>query len=141
MPHRSVSKTVDHPRSIDQLLDSQASLEKARVDRAKAEKARADHLKAEGVPASESRPGPSAAGGSVLIQIGAFSTERLADQEWSRAAALAPGPMAGKGKRVVPVSKGGETLFRTSITGFASRDQALALCDRLQAAGGHCFVH
>jgi hypothetical protein len=39
------------------------------------------------------------------------------------------------------VTRDGDTLYRTSITGFASRDQALALCARLKAAGGVCFVH
>jgi cell division septation protein DedD len=76
----------------------------------------------------------------VVVQIGAFSSARLADKEWSNAAAVAPGAMAGKGKRVVAVNKDGETLYRTAITGFANRDQALALCDRLRDAGGHCFV-
>jgi cell division protein FtsN len=76
----------------------------------------------------------------VLIQIGAFSSEALADKEWSKVASIAPGPMAGKGKRVVPISKDGATLYRTSITGFASRDQAQGVCDRLVAAGGKCFV-
>jgi cell division protein FtsN len=79
-------------------------------------------------------------GGPAVVQIGAFSSEALADQEWSKAAAVAPGAMAGKGKRVVPVTKDGSTLYRTAITGFASRDQAQALCDRLQAAGASCFV-
>jgi cell division protein FtsN len=79
-------------------------------------------------------------GGPVVVQIGAFSSARLADKEWSNAAAVAPGAMAGKGKRVVAVNKDGETLYRTAITGFANRDQALALCDRLRDAGGHCFV-
>ncbi len=82
----------------------------------------------------------AATSGPVLVQIGAFSSESLADQEWSKAAAIAPGAMAGKGKRVVPLIKDGATLYRTSITGFATRDQAVALCDRLQAAGGSCFV-
>ncbi len=90
-------------------------------------------------------PKPSKAvaepGGPVLVQIGAFSSESLADKEWSKAAAIAPGAMAGKGKRVVPLTKDGATLYRTSITGFATRDQAVALCDRLKAAGGSCFVH
>ena len=77
---------------------------------------------------------------AAVVQIGAFSSERLADKEWSKAAAVAPGPMAGKGKRVVPVTKDGATLYRTSITGFASREQAQSLCDRLKVAGGNCFV-
>jgi hypothetical protein len=41
---------------------------------------------------------------------------------------------------VVPVTKDGDTLYRTSITGFVSRDQAQALCARLKAGGGSCFV-
>ncbi len=79
--------------------------------------------------------------GAAVVQIGAFSSERLADKEWGKAAALAPGAMAGKGKRVVPVTKDGATLYRTSITGFATRAQAQALCDRLKAQGETCFVH
>ena len=78
--------------------------------------------------------------GPAVVQIGAFSSESLADKEWSKAAAVAPGAMAGKGKRVVAVTKDGATLFRTAITGFASREQAQSLCDRLQAAGASCFV-
>jgi cell division protein FtsN len=79
-------------------------------------------------------------GGPAVVQIGAFSSESLADTEWSKAAAVSPGAMAGKGKRVIPVTKDGSTLYRTAITGFASREQAQALCDRLQAAGASCFV-
>ncbi len=78
--------------------------------------------------------------GTAVVQIGAFSSESLADKEWSKAAAVAPGAMAGKGKRVVAVTKDGATLYRTAITGFASREQAQSLCDRLQAAGASCFV-
>ena len=87
-------------------------------------------------PASVSPPSDT----PVIVQIGAFSSERIADQEWSKAAAVAPGAMVGKGKRVVPVSKDGAMLYRTSITGFDSREQAEALCARLKSAGGTCFV-
>jgi cell division septation protein DedD len=48
--------------------------------------------------------------------------------------------MAGKGKKVVTVAKDGATLYRTSITGFASREEAQALCAKLQGAGKTCFV-
>jgi len=80
------------------------------------------------------------AGGGVEVQIGAFSSQAQADQAWSAAASAAPGAMAGHGKRLVPLSRDGATLYRTFITGFASRDAALALCDRLKAAGRSCFV-
>ena len=39
--------------------------------------------------------------------------------------------MAGKGKKVEPLSRDGTALYRTSITGFASRQEAEALCDRI----------
>lgn len=134
--HRTAPQTADRPQSIDQLLEGQTAGEKTKVD-----KIRAERIKADKARVAMPDLGAKDAAGPVLIQIGAFSSGRLADQEWSRAAALAPGPMAGKGKRVVPVTKDGETLYRTSITGFSSRDQAVELCDRLKAAGGHCFVH
>ena len=103
--------------------------------------AQADKPKAAQTPAkvqTQDTAGDPAA--SAVVQIGAFSSEALADKEWSKAAAVAPGAMAGKGKRVVAVNKDGATLYRTAITGFASRDQAQALCARLQAAGASCFV-
>ena len=101
-----------------------------------------DALIADAAKTKAPKPPKAAAetSGPVLVQIGAFSSESLADKEWSKAAAVAPGPMAGKGKRVVPLTKNGATLYRTSITGFATRDQAVALCDRLKSAGGSCFV-
>ena len=86
------------------------------------------------------KPAPTAKTGPAVVQIGAFSSESLADQAWSGAAAVAPGSMAGKGKRVVAMDKDGTTLYRTAITGFASRDAAQALCDKLKATGASCFV-
>ncbi|WP_340647184.1 SPOR domain-containing protein [Phenylobacterium sp.] len=83
---------------------------------------------------------PVAAGGAAAVQIGAFSTSALADKGWSDAARIAPGATAGKGKRVEAIQKDGATLYRTSVTGFASRADATAFCDQLKAAGKSCFV-
>jgi hypothetical protein len=76
----------------------------------------------------------------AVVQIGAFSSAQQADEGWNAAAGIAPATMAGKGKKVVTVAKDGATLYRTSITGFASREEAQALCAKLQAAGKTCFV-
>ena len=46
----------------------------------------------------------------------------------------------GKGKKVEAVQKGTSTLYRTQVTGFASRAEASAFCDKLKAAGKNCFV-
>lgn len=78
--------------------------------------------------------------GGYVVQIGAFSSPALADKEWSSAAGLAPGSMAGKGKRVAQITKDGATLYRTAITGFDTREQAQAVCAKLAAAGRACFV-
>jgi len=78
--------------------------------------------------------------GVAAVQIGAFSSQALADKGWSDAAAVAPGAAAGKGKSVEKVDKDGKTLFRTQVTGFASRADATAFCDKLKAAGKACFV-
>ena len=74
------------------------------------------------------------------MQIGAFSSQALADSEWNKAVAVAPGVAAGKGKKVEAVQKGTSTLYRTQVTGFASRAEASAFCDKLKAAGKNCFV-
>jgi len=89
---------------------------------------------------AEAPAAAAASGGPAEVQIGAFSSAAQADQGWSGAAGIAPGPMAGKGKKVVPVTVDGRTLYRTFVTGFASHDAAQALCDRLKAAGRTCFV-
>jgi hypothetical protein len=91
------------------------------------------------VQASPRRASPAPSGG-FAVQIGAFSSQALADKEWSSAAGLAPGTMAGKGKRVAQISKDGATLYRTAITGFDTREQAQAMCAKLAAAGRACFV-
>jgi len=78
--------------------------------------------------------------GAASVQIGAFSSQALADKGWNDAVKIAPGPAAGKGKKVQAVEKDGATLYRTTVTGFASRDTAAAFCNQLKAAGKNCFV-
>jgi hypothetical protein len=107
--------------------------------------ARAAPAKPETKPAAAA-PAPAAqasavkSAGVAAVQIGAFSSQALADKGWSDAAAVAPGAAAGKGKSVEKVDKDGKTLFRTQVTGFTSRADATAFCDKLKAAGKACFV-
>jgi outer membrane biosynthesis protein TonB len=63
---------------------------------------------------------PAASGAGAGVQIGAFSSEAIADREWAAAVASAGG--------------------RTTVTGFPDRAAAQAFCDRLKAAGKSCFV-
>ncbi|PZQ55964.1 MAG: sporulation protein [Phenylobacterium zucineum] len=80
----------------------------------------------------------AAAGGAARVQVGAVSSTALADKAWSDAVSAAPGLGAGKGKAVEKIEGG--SLYRTFVTGFASRADAQAFCARLQAAGKSCFV-
>ncbi|MBU4434415.1 MAG: SPOR domain-containing protein [Alphaproteobacteria bacterium] len=93
------------------------------------------------VVATAATPKPAtSASGSAMVQIGALSSPALADKAWNDAARLAPGLAAGKGKKVEAIDKNGTTLYRTSVTGFASRESAKAFCDAISAAGKSCFV-
>jgi cytoskeletal protein RodZ len=82
----------------------------------------------------------AAASGPAAVQIGALSSPALADKAWSDAVRLAPGLAAGKGKKVEAVDKNGTTLYRTSVTGFPSRETAKAFCEAIAASGKSCFV-
>jgi hypothetical protein len=83
---------------------------------------------------------PKAATGGAAVQIGAVSSTALADKAWNDAVAVAPGLAAGKGKSVEKIDKNGGVLYRTAVTGFASREAAVGFCDKLKAAGKSCFV-
>lgn len=78
-----------------------------------------------------------AAGGPASVQIGAFSSTAQAEQGLADAARIAGG---GKGRSVQPIQRNGATLYRTTVTGFASKAEAQAYCGKLQAAGKSCFV-
>jgi cytoskeletal protein RodZ len=82
-------------------------------------------------------PAAKPAGGAAAVQIGAYSSQALADKGWSDAVAIAGG---GHGKSVQKVEKDGKTFFRTAVTGFPSRTEASAYCAKLKAAGKACFV-
>jgi len=87
-------------------------------------------------PAPKPAATPAPAGGGASVQIGAFSSQALADSNWA-AAVKAPGG-AGKGKHVELVP--GKGLYRTTVTGFGSRADAAAFCNALKAGGKSCFV-
>jgi cytoskeletal protein RodZ len=80
-----------------------------------------------------------AASGPV-VQIGAFSSAALSDQGYADVSKIMVGQMAGKAKHVMTVDHDGATLFRTWVSGFATRAQAGAFCAALKAHSKPCFV-
>ncbi|MDB5446923.1 MAG: hypothetical protein JWQ97_2240, partial [Phenylobacterium sp.] len=85
-------------------------------------------------------PAPAKVAGGAAVQIGAVSSTAIADKAWNEAVAVAPGLAAGKGKGVEKIEKGGHVLYRTAVTGFATKADAAAFCGKLKAAGKACFV-
>jgi len=92
-------------------------------------------------PAAKVEPRPAVtAGGSSSVQIGAYSTPGLADQEYAAVVRRHSQFTAGAEKRVQEVTtSSGSTVYRTTVTGL-SREQATGLCDAIKAGGGDCFV-
>jgi len=83
---------------------------------------------------------PAAVAGGAMVQIGAYSTSALADRGYGEIAAAFPGHMAGKAKRIEPLSVDGRTLYRGLVSGFADRAAAETFCDTLKASGRTCLV-
>ena len=75
-----------------------------------------------------------------VAQIGAFSSQSLAEKGWNDVAALEPGKMAGKTKKVESATRDGKTFYRAFVGGFASKSDASAFCASLVAAGKGCIV-
>ena len=128
--------TLKAKRTSTADADSPAAKAKPAMVVAEAAPAAAKHAAA----SQEQTPNGKHAGG-YAVQIGAFSSQALADKSWNSVAGIVPGSMAGKGKKVASVTKAdGTTLYRTAITGFDSRADAQAMCAKLSAAGRTCFV-
>lgn len=90
--------------------------------------------------APETKPAAAPAKGGASVQVGAVTSTELADKTWNEAIKAAGGLGSGKGKAIEKVERDGKTLYRTGVTGFASRADAQAFCAKLQGAGKSCFV-
>lgn len=83
-------------------------------------------------------PAP-AAGGTSAVQIGAFSSAAIANAEYAKVRSAFAQHTSGRGKGVEPVVREGQTLYRTTFTGFA-REDAQKFCAALKASGRACIV-
>ena len=81
----------------------------------------------------------AATGGAGVVQIGAYSSKALAEQEFAKVRSGFAKFTAGRSTHVEGVQKGSATLYRAAFTGF-SKAQATAFCGALKAAGRACIV-
>lgn len=91
------------------------------------------------VPVQPAAPAaaPSAGGGSWGVQIGAFTSTSIADQEYAHVVGANPSFATGRSKVIQPVP--GKNLYRTIVSGF-SREQAAAFCAQLKSQGRDCII-
>ncbi len=90
-------------------------------------------------------PAPAAgapeASGSYVLQIGAYKSQADADTAWTTYKTKHASLLAGYSPDVRQADLGEKGIwYRLRITGFPSKDVASALCDRLKADGGGCFL-
>lgn len=91
-------------------------------------------------PAPTPPPAPAPSGGAAAVQIGAFSSQAIADREYAAVAGAFPQFAAGASKRVEQVqTASGQTVYRTTFTGLSAED-ARAFCAALRASGRDCLV-
>ena len=90
------------------------------------------------IPPAASAP---AGGGSFVLQIGAYKSQADADTAWTTYKTKHASLLSGYSPDVRQADLGEKGIwYRLRITGFPSKDVASALCDRLKADGGGCFL-
>ncbi|MGZ5925233.1 MAG: SPOR domain-containing protein [Rhizomicrobium sp.] len=94
------------------------------------------------VPAATPPAASAPAGsGSFVLQIGAYKSQADADTAWTTYKTKHASLLSGYSPDVRQADLGEKGIwYRLRITGFPSKDVASALCDRLKADGGGCFL-
>ncbi len=102
--------------------------------------------KAKRVEVADTRDQASAAGvpqasqGSFAVQLAAPGTEQEARETQDRLMKKYAAELAGFHTSIHKAAVGGKPVYRVRVPGFPSRDEAIALCQKLQSGGGNCFV-
>jgi cell division protein FtsN len=85
-------------------------------------------------------PAAAVAGAGYVLQIGAYKSQADAEGAWKTYQAKHAALLAGYTDNVQQADLGEKgTWYRLRIGGFADREVATALCDRLKADGGACI--
>lgn len=82
---------------------------------------------------------PVAASGTASVQIGAFTSQDIANGEYAKVASSYGLFVGGAGKKIEKVETASGTFYRTAFTGL-SVDKAKSFCSALKAAGHDCIV-
>jgi hypothetical protein len=92
-------------------------------------------------PAAPPTALPTMVSGAFVLQIGAFPSQADADAAWKTYKAKHAALLADANDDVQQADLGDKGIwYRLRVTGFPSKDVAAAMCDRLKADGGSCFL-
>jgi SPOR domain len=83
---------------------------------------------------------PQASADSFAVQLAAPGTEQEAREAQVRLLKKFAAELAGFHTSIRKAEVGGKLVYRVRVSGFPSRDEAAALCQKLQSGGGSCFV-
>jgi hypothetical protein len=83
---------------------------------------------------------PQASQGSFAVQLAAPWTEQEARETQVRLMKKFAAELAGFHTSIHKAAVSGKPVYRVRVPGFPSRDEANALCQKLQSGGGNCFV-
>jgi len=92
-------------------------------------------------PGSAPTASAPAQSGSYVLQIGAYKSDADAHAAWNSYKARHAALLAGYTPDVQRADLGAKGIwYRLRIAGFARKDVASAMCARLKADGGNCFL-
>lgn len=82
----------------------------------------------------------AASGGSYAVQLAAPGTEQEARETQVRLMKKFSSELAGFHPSIHKAEVGGKAVYRVRVSGLPSKDEAAALCQKVQSGGGNCFV-
>jgi hypothetical protein len=98
------------------------------------------HAVAALAPSSAGPAAPPTAEGGPTVQVAAADTQAGAKSALERLRKINGVSLDRLASRVDTASVKGKTVYRASLTGFASAAEARAFCETVRAARGKCFV-
>ena len=78
--------------------------------------------------------------GSFAVQLAAPATEQQARETQVRLMQKFAAELAGFHTSIHKAAVAGKPVYRVRVAGFPTRDEAIALCQKVQSSGGNCFV-
>ena len=83
--------------------------------------------------------GSSLAAGTRLVQLGAFASSEIAQEQWGKLQTKFPAFLGNKSPIVQRAESGGKTFYRLRAVGFADLSDARRLCAALKAQNADCI--